>query len=90
MQIVEMNKKAVVLLEEWDPFLAGPDAYDGEIADVVADLHFMDHPTDLAKRIREVYERSYKMWIPLEDCMQISYKLLAVKFEAKCIISQPS
>nr|WP_199562897.1 DUF1871 family protein [Sporosarcina sp. BI001-red] len=87
MQTAEMNKKAIHLLEEWDPFLAGPDAYKLEIADVVADLHLLDHPTDLAKRIREVYEHSYAIWIPLEDCMQVSYKLLAVKFEAKCIIS---
>lgn len=82
-----MNKKAIHLLEEWDPFLNGPDAYGLEIADVVAELHLLDHPTDLAKRIREIYEHSYAIWIPLEDCMQISYKLLAVKFEAKCIIS---
>lgn len=87
MQTVEMNKKAIHLLEEWDPFLKGPDAYELEIADVVAELHLLDHPTDLAKRIREIYEHSYAIWIPLEDCMQISYKLLAVKFEAKCIIS---
>ncbi|WP_432352559.1 DUF1871 family protein [Sporosarcina sp. A2] len=87
MQTAKITKKAITLLEEWDPFLAGPKAYELEIADVVADLHVLDHPTDLAKRIREVYERTYEMWIPLEDCMQISYKLLAVKFEEKCIIS---
>ncbi|KAA0944374.1 DUF1871 family protein [Sporosarcina sp. ANT_H38] len=81
-----MNKKAVALLGQWDPFEAGPKAYELEIADVVSDLHRLDHPTDLAKRIREIYEHSYGLWIPIEDCVQISYKLLAIKYEAKCIV----
>jgi hypothetical protein len=85
-QILEMNKKAVSLLEEWDPFNEGKKAYELEIADVVAELHRLDHPTDLAKRIREIYEHSYEMWIPIEKCVQISYKLLAIKYEAKCIV----
>ncbi|MDN4609086.1 DUF1871 family protein [Sporosarcina highlanderae] len=86
MQTIEMNKKAITLLEEWDPFNAGRKAYSLEIADVLADLQVLDHPTDLAKRIREIYEHSYQLWIPLEKCMQISYKLLAIKYEAKCIV----
>nr|WP_218628038.1 DUF1871 family protein [Sporosarcina sp. E16_8] len=81
-----MNKKAVALLEQWDPFEAGPKAYEHEIVDVVSDLHRLDHPTDLAKRIREIYEHSYKLWIPIEKSVQISYKLLAIKYEAKCIV----
>ncbi|MDV6378936.1 DUF1871 family protein [Sporosarcina sp. GW1-11] len=86
MQTMEMNKRAVVLLKEWDPFQAGKDGYDLEIADVVSELERIDHPTDLAKCIREVYEHSYEIWIPLEKCMDISYKLLAVKYEAKSIV----
>lgn len=81
-----MNKKAVALLEQWDPFDVGPKAYVHEIVDVVSDLQRLDHPTDLAKRIREIYEQSYKLWIPIEKCVQISYKLLAIKYEAKCIV----
>ena len=86
MQTIEMNKKAVALLEQWDPFDEGAKAYELEIADVVAELHRLDHPTDLAKRIREIYEHSYEIWIPIENCVQISYKLLAIKYEAKCIV----
>lgn len=86
MQTFEMNKKAVALLEQWDPFEVGQKAYELEIADVVAELHHLDHPTDLAKRIREIYEHSYELWIPIEECVQISYKLLAIKYEAKCIV----
>ena len=81
-----MNKKAIALLEQWDPFEAGTKAYKLEIVDVVTELHRLDHPTDLAKRIREIYEQSYELWIPLENCMKISYKLLAIKYEAKCIV----
>ncbi|KXH79216.1 DUF1871 family protein [Sporosarcina sp. HYO08] len=86
MQTIEMNKKAVELLEQWDPFEVGQKAYELEIADVVAELHYLDHPTDLAKRIREIYEHSYELWIPIENCVQIAYKLLAIKYEAKCIV----
>lgn len=86
MKSIEMNKKAIALLEQWDPFEAGTKAYELEIVDVVSELHRLDHPTDLAKRIREIYEHSYKLWIPIEKCMQISYKLLAIKYEAKCIV----
>jgi hypothetical protein len=86
MENIEMNRKAVRLLQLWDPFNMGIDAYDTETADVVAALQAIDHPTELAKRIQEVYEHSYEQWIPIEQCVQISYKLIAVKYEAKCIV----
>ncbi|GKV66596.1 MULTISPECIES: DUF1871 family protein [unclassified Sporosarcina] len=86
MQTVEMNKRAAMLLKQWDPFGAGAEAYELEITDVLSSLQHIDHPTDLAKCIREVYEHSYEIWIPLENCMDISYKLLAVKYKAKCIV----
>ncbi len=87
MQIEEINKKAASLLEDWDPFLAGKGAYKRQIETVLGDLQELDHPSDLAKRIREIYIQCCGLWIPIEECMEISYKLLAVKFEAKCIIS---
>ena len=86
MQTIEMNKKAISILEKWDPFDEGEKAYELEIVDVVAELHRLDHPADLAKKIREIYEHSYEIWIPIEKCVQISYKLLAIKYEAKCIV----
>ncbi|PUB15805.1 uncharacterized protein DUF1871 [Paenisporosarcina sp. OV554] len=86
MENIEMNRKSVKLLQMWDPFNMGPDAYDTETADVVAALQGIDHPSELAKRIQEVYEHSYEQWIPLEQCVQIAYKLIAVKYEAKCIV----
>ncbi|KIL42587.1 DUF1871 family protein [Jeotgalibacillus soli] len=86
MDIKEMNFKLVAILQDWDPFNMGEEAYDTEIADVVQAVHDMHHPSDLAKRIQAIYEFSYEQWIPLQECIKISYKLLAVKMEASCTI----
>ncbi|TWT24415.1 DUF1871 family protein [Planomicrobium sp. CPCC 101110] len=86
MSINDMNRKAVRILEEWDPFAIGMDLYDTEIAGVVVALQVLDDPSDLAKKIQSIYEFSFEKWIPFERCVEISYKLLALKFEAKCII----
>jgi len=81
-----MNKAAIELLEKWDPFNLGEDSYDTETADVVAALQGIDDPSQLAKVIQRVYEHSFEEWIPFEKCVAISYKLIAIKFEAKCIV----
>lgn len=81
-----MNQKCVQLLAKWDPFEFGEESYDTETADVVAALQEIDDPSELAKTIQTVYEYSFEQWIPFEDCVAIAYKLIAVKFEAKCII----
>lgn len=86
MDTIEMNRKAIWALQEWDPFNLGVDSYETETADVVADLQSIDHPSELAKRIQEIYEHSFEQWIPLEKCVEISYKLIALKYEMKCII----
>jgi len=81
-----MNKAAIKLLEEWDPFNLGEESYETETADVVAALQGIDDPSILAKVIQQVYEHSFEQWIPFEKCVAISYKLIAIKFEAKCIV----
>ncbi|WP_082332534.1 DUF1871 family protein [Lysinibacillus contaminans] len=86
MENSRMNRTAVYLLEAWDPFQLGMGHYDTETADVVAALQGIDDPSTLAKVIQDTYEHSFEQWIPFEDCVAISYKLIAVKFEAKCII----
>lgn len=86
MEMIEMNKKAMRMMEEWDPFSIGSEFYEAEIADVVTQLQMFDHPSDLGKQIQSIYQLTFKQWIPLEHCVDISYKLLALKFEAKCII----
>ena len=86
MDYIIMNQKALRILQEWDPFNIGEDNYDTESADVVAALQGIDDPSKLAKVIQTVYEYSFEQWIPFEECVSISYKLIAVKFEAKCIL----
>ncbi|MFC7687835.1 DUF1871 family protein [Ureibacillus sp. GCM10028918] len=86
MDNILMNKAAIKLLEEWDPFNIGEESYDTETADVVAALQGIDDPSNLAKVIQQVYEHSFEQWIPFEKCVEISYKLIAIKFEAKCIV----
>ena len=86
MDNIIMNQKALRILQEWDPFNIGEDNYDTESADVVAALQGLDDPSKLAKVIQTVYEYSFEQWIPFEECVSISYKLIAVKFEAKCIL----
>lgn len=86
MDNILMNQKALETLQQWDPFRIGGENYDTESADVVAALQGIDDPTKLAKVIQRVYEHSFEVWIPFEECVSISYKLIAIKFEAKCIV----
>lgn len=82
----EMNRRATVVLEEWDPFTIGSEGYGSEIVDVINNLQDLDHPSELAKEIQSIYNTSFGKWIPLEQCVDISYKLIAFKYEAKHII----
>ncbi|MBU9673981.1 YugE family protein [Planococcus sp. CP5-4] len=86
MDTVNMDKRALRIMEGWDPFSVGTGEYNTEAADVIDKLHDIDHPSDLAKAIQGIYESRFKQWIPLEKCVEVSYKLLAVKYEAKHII----
>lgn len=86
MGINEMNLRAGKLMEEWDPFSIGSDKYGEQITGVLAQLQLLDDPSSLAKHIQSIYQIAYGIWIPLEKCVAVSYKLLALKFEAKCII----
>lgn len=84
MDIIEINHFAADILDRWDPFGQGPGAYDLEIADVIEALHKAVHPSELAKQIRLIYEHSFELWIPHEACMEVSYKLIALKYGAGC------
>ncbi|MGH2319442.1 DUF1871 family protein [Planococcus sp. SE5232] len=86
MNTSEMNRRAVAVLEDWDPFAIGSELYGTEIEKVIVQLHVLDHPSELAKQIQSIYEISFDKWIPLEQCVEISYKLIAFKYEAKHII----
>ena len=83
-----MNRRAVSTLAQWDPFKLGEDSYDTETADVVAAIQGMNDPGELAKVIQRVYEYSFEQWIPLEACVDIARKLIAIKFEMSCSIKR--
>lgn len=82
----ETNEKLVDTLQQWDPFSIGREGYDTEIADVIGAVHEEDNPNTLAKEIQRIYEFSFEEWIPMEDCLQMSYKLIQIKNSGSCSI----
>ena len=80
----EMNVAFVRLLNEWDPFSIGEGNYDTEIADSIQALHDLDLEEDLAKAIQGIYEFAFEEVIPIENCLAISKKLIAVKESGTC------
>lgn len=86
MDVIVMNRKAIHIIQNWNPFKLDDFSYETEAADVVAVLQNVDDPSILGKKIQEIFEQSFEQWIPFEKCVEISYKLLALKFEAKCTL----
>lgn len=86
MEIMETNVKLVQTLKKWDPFSLGEEAYDPEIADSIAAVHYLVEEGKLAGKIQEIYEFSFEELIPLEKCQQIARELLAIKNEGSCSI----
>ena len=84
MNNIEMNQQAVKMLEQWDPFNLGPDAYDTETADVVGALQGPIEAQELAEIIQRVYELSYEQWIDMEQCLEIAKKLVEHKWMYQC------
>ena len=84
MNNIEMNQNAVKMLEQWDPFNLGPDAYDTETADIVGALQGDIDVSKLAILIQEVYELSFEQWIELERCVEMANKLIEHKHMYQC------
>lgn len=84
MENVEMNRTAVDLIAQWDPFNLGAHSYDTETADVVAALQGINEASALAKVIREVYEHSFEQWIPMEKCEEMAQQLVLLKQQVAC------
>ena len=84
MDNIEMNQMAVKMLEDWDPLNYGPEAYDTETADIVAAMQGITDATELAQVMQEVYEFSYAQHVPIESCIEMSEKLLALKLAVQC------
>ena len=83
MENVELNRRAVEVLEQWDPFNIGLQ-YDSEAADVVAALQTVKDVQALAKIIQDVYEYSFEQLIPIEQCKVMAEKLIQVRYSTSC------
>lgn len=84
MEMQQTNLLLVYTLDQWDPFGVGPGNYDTEIADSVQAVHNLDDQLELARRIQSIYEFSFEKIIPLENCKEISGRLLEIKNNGSC------
>ena len=84
MNNIEMNRQAVRMLEEWDPFGIGAEAYETETADIVGALQGVVNEQQLAQIIQRVYEFSFEQWIEIEKCQQMARQLLQLKMNYQC------
>ncbi|KML36284.1 DUF1871 family protein [Cytobacillus firmus] len=84
MEIQQTNLLLVCTLDQWDPFRVGPGNYDTEIADSVQAVHDLDDQVKLARKIQSIYEFSFEEIIPLENCIEISERLLEIKNNGSC------
>lgn len=80
----EVNLELVKLLNEWDSFKLGEGNYDTEIADCVYAVHELDNREELAAEIQKIYEFSFEEFIPMDECLSISTKLLLTKDNGSC------
>jgi hypothetical protein len=84
MEMAKTNRALLEMVQRWDPFRCGADAYETEAVDVVQAVHEHDHPMALAKKIQAIYEFSFEKTIPLEDCLNFAHSLLSVKNGIDC------
>ncbi|WP_449621660.1 DUF1871 family protein [Robertmurraya sp. Marseille-Q9965] len=86
MEMLETNLRLVMALKKWDPLRLGEDAYDPEVADSAAAVHYIEDEDKLARKIQAIYEFSFEEIIPLEKCLSIARELLLIKNDGSCSI----
>lgn len=84
MENVELNRRAIAYLEQWDPFGYGIGSYETEAADTVAALQGIQDVKQLAKKIQEIYEYSFEQWIPMEECIKKATQLILIRHQTSC------
>jgi len=82
----ELVRRVQYILVQWNPLESKAHTYIKESEEVEAILQSIDDPSELGKQIQVIYEKSFNQWVPFEKCVEISYKLLALKFTAKSVI----
>ncbi|MGP7816285.1 DUF1871 family protein [Niallia sp. 01092] len=84
MNFQEMNIEMVNVLNKWDPFQIGEGNYETEIADCIQAVHDLDNINALAEKIQSIYEFSFEEYISMDQCVNISKQLLAIKDNGAC------
>jgi hypothetical protein len=84
MENIELNRRAIAYLEQWDPFGYGCGSYETEAADTVAALQTIRDVKILAQKIQEIYEFSFEQWIPLQSCEEIATELIRIRHQTSC------
>ncbi|HHY71744.1 MAG TPA: DUF1871 family protein [Bacillus bacterium] len=74
-----LNEKLKEVINNWDPFGLGPDAYDVEAIDIIQAVHEINDHKYLAKRIQFIYEFSFEKSIPITECQKIARRMLLLK-----------
>ena len=87
MDTQRMNRMLLNMIQNWDPFGYGSEAYETEAVDVLQAIHEYDEVKPLARKIQAIYEFSFEEIIPLEKCVEIAKQLLKIKNEAQCTIN---
>ncbi|GMB08993.1 hypothetical protein B1no1_17030 [Thermolongibacillus altinsuensis] len=84
MHMQKMNMMLLDMIQHWDPFGYGSDAYETEAVDVLQAVHEYDEIRPLAEKIQAIYEFSFEEVIPFEKCVKMAEQLLKAKNEVEC------
>ncbi|MCZ0756294.1 DUF1871 family protein [Anoxybacillus sp. J5B_2022] len=84
--MTKTNRTLLAIVQRWDPFSYGADAYETEAVDVVQAVHEYDDAEKLARKIQAIYEFSFEQKIPLNECVALAQLLLLMKSESECTL----
>lgn len=81
-----LNRSLLAVVQQWDPFGYGIDAYEIEAMDVVRAVYEYDDVEKLARNIQAIYEFAFEQKIPLAKCITLARELLLMKEDAECAL----
>lgn len=81
-----LNRSLLAIVQQWDPFGYGIDAYEIEAVDVIRAVHEYDDVEKLARKIQAIYEFAFEQKIPLPKCIALARELLLMKKDSECAL----
>ncbi|GGJ78458.1 L-arabinose isomerase [Anoxybacillus voinovskiensis] len=81
-----LNRSLLAIVQQWDPFGYGIDAYEIEAMDVVRAVYEYDDVEKLARKIQAIYEFAFEQKIPLTKCITLARELLLMKEDSECAL----